>query len=48
MNYDNTIGMESSAHLAYAMGSEHQRPIIIMLGGHGGRLEVDIEIEYTI
>ena len=35
----NTIGMDPSAPLAYAMGPEHHQTTMSTLGGHGCRLE---------
>ena len=37
----NTLGTEPSDPLAYGPGSEHHRPIMSIIGGHGGRLEID-------
>ena len=39
------LGKEPNAHLASAPGLELQHLIMSMLGGHGGRLEREIERE---
>ena len=37
----NTLGMEDIATLSYALGSEPHHPNMIMVGGHGGLLEIE-------
>ena len=39
----NTLGMEPSAPPASAPGLDNNRPDMSMIGGHGGRLEREIE-----
>ena len=39
----NTLGTDPSAPLTYDTGSEHHRPTISMLEGHGGQLERERE-----
>ena len=39
---NNKLGMNTSATLASAPGLEPRRPTMSMLGGHGGRLYIDI------
>ena len=40
------LGMEPNAPLAYATGLELHHPIMSMLGGHGGRLDIYIYTNY--
>ena len=43
----NTIGTEPNDPLSYAPGSEHQHLNMSMVGGHGGQLDREIDIEIS-
>ena len=34
------LGKEPSAPLSSALGMEHHHPMLIMMGGNGGRIEI--------
>ena len=36
----NTLGADHNATLAYDLGSELHRPTMIIIGGHGGQLDI--------